>query len=173
MLAAERQIQRVLTGYAHALDRHDWEAVRRCFHEDAHDDHLDYKGGIDGLIAWLQDRHASLHHSVHHLGNVLIEVESEHRAASEAYCITLQRSAVDGQLRDLFVHSRYVDVHERRGEGPWKIARRKVVYGLSRSAPAGEGLELGAASAGNWLTAAFGPTDPVFDLPGFDWFSER
>ena len=27
MLATERQIQRVLTGYAHALDRHDWDAV--------------------------------------------------------------------------------------------------------------------------------------------------
>lgn len=161
LLLAEREIHRVLTTYTRGNDRHDWAAVRTCFHPDARDDHLDYKGDIDGLIEWLADRHASLEHSVHHLGNVHITFIDGRTANVESYVIVIQRTRQAGALADVTVCSRYLDRFERR-EDRWLIADRTVAYGLSRVDPVTGGLEEGAGAVQSWVTAAFGADDPLF-----------
>jgi hypothetical protein len=172
VLAAEREISRVLHTYARGADRHDWDAVRSCFHPDATDDHLDYQGDIEGLVAWLQERHAALESSVHQLGNVLIDVLTPTRAVSEAYCLTAQRSRADAGGNDLFVFSRYVDRFERREDGPWLIAARTVSMSMSRVEAHGTSFEDDADAAASWSRGTFGPDDPVYALLGARWHSD-
>ena len=51
--------------YARGIDRGDWDLVRSTYHPDADDDHVEYKGGIDGLIEWLDKRFAGIDNSMH------------------------------------------------------------------------------------------------------------
>jgi hypothetical protein len=71
-LIDREEIRDLMGHYARAVDRADWEGVRAVYHEDAHDDHGDYKGGVDGLIEFIRDRNGLLPQSVHFLGNCLI-----------------------------------------------------------------------------------------------------
>jgi 3-phenylpropionate/cinnamic acid dioxygenase small subunit len=171
VIAAEREISRALHRYARAADRHDWEAVLTCFHPDATDDHLDYKGDVPGLVEWLRDRHAPLISSVHQLGNVTIDVLAPDTAVSEAYCLTAQRGRTESGVRDLFVFSRYVDRFERRDGGPWLIAQRSVVISFSRVEEVQETFDDVSATPATWLTGAFGPEDPVYSQLGSRWHS--
>jgi len=173
LLAAEREIAAVLRRYARSADRHDWEGVRSCFHPDATDDHLDYKGDIDGLIAYLAERHVGLEQSVHQLGNMDIEVRSPTSAVSETYCLTAQRRILeDGRsAEDLFVFSRYIDVLERRDDGPWLIAERAVAMSFSRTEPVGQGFADPGARPEGWVMGMFGAADPVYAQLGARWHS--
>src|SRR5215210_6467344 len=56
-------IQDLMARYARSVDRRDWDAVRSTFHPDAHDDHGDYKGDVDGFITWVSERHAKISQS--------------------------------------------------------------------------------------------------------------
>ena len=45
-----REIEDCLLRYVRGVDRKNWELVRAAYHPDAHDDHGNYQGGIDGFI---------------------------------------------------------------------------------------------------------------------------
>ena len=173
LIGAEREISAVLRRYARSADRHDWEGVRSCFHPDATDDHLDYKGDIDGLIAYLAERHVGLEMSVHQLGNVDVEVRSAEDAVSETYCLTAQRrrGADGGPGEDLFVFSRYIDRFERRDSGPWLIAQRAVAMSFARTEAVGAGFADPGASPAGWLMGSFGADDPVYTQLGCIFYS--
>lgn len=143
--------------WCRAVDRKDWDLVRSVFHPDAYDDHGMYKGGIDGLIAWLEGRHPSIALSMHALCNLLIEFEGEDWALAESYVVAYQQylpaaeadratlvaalgedlGAREGPVT-VMMPARYLDEFERRG-GHWKISRRTTVfesrYVLSTGAP--------------------------------------
>ena len=44
------QIYEVVCRYARGVDRGDEAMVRSTYHVDAYDDHVDYRGDIDGFI---------------------------------------------------------------------------------------------------------------------------
>ena len=44
------EIEACLLRYTRGVDRKDWDLVRSAYHTDAHDNHGNYKGGIDGFI---------------------------------------------------------------------------------------------------------------------------
>src|SRR4051794_7435983 len=100
-LLAKQEIAEVLHRYAQAADRQDWQAVRACFHDDATDNHGPYSGNADGLVDWLRERHAALDHSLHFLGNMLIELDGD-RAHAETYCLTFQRLRPGAESPGLF-----------------------------------------------------------------------
>lgn len=136
------QIRHALQVYARGVDRREWGLVAQAYHIDAFDDHGGYKGGIPGLLEWLERRHASIEQSMHFLGNCLIDFVSDSEAVVETYCIVLQRYGEQArETITLWVGEqtlepgtrlmaelvcRYVDRFEQR-DGQWRIARRTVV----------------------------------------------
>ncbi len=128
-------IQDLMATYAQGVDRRDWAAVRNTFHPDASDDHGDYKGGVDGFIDWVSQRHAGIEQSMHFLGNCRIEFATETRAVVETYYFVRQRSPGDVLLGgdraagevDVEIFGRYIDIVEKR-DGAWRTARRTVAF---------------------------------------------
>ena len=139
-------IHESLCRYARGVDRGDWDQVRSTYHPDAFDEHGDYKGGIDGLIEWLDKRFAGVDNSMHLLGNCLIEFAGPDLALVETYFVSRRfmpaaghagAGPTDALAREAW--GRYVDRFERR-EGAWKVAHRTVVLEASSSS-----LALGGA----------------------------
>lgn len=169
----KEEIRDVLARYARGVDRRDWNAVRAAFHPDAHDDHGEYKGGVEGFIAWVSARHAAIEQSMHFLGNCLIEFPSLDAAVVETYYVAIQRigaeagdaprrllaqsgaKAVSGAIH-LEVFGRYIDRFERRG-GTWRIARRVVAFEAVRAEPSGE-----AGLSPAWVQALRSHEDAIY-----------
>lgn len=172
-LMAKGEISSVLNLYAHAVDRRDWAAVRSCYHDDAYDDHGPYKGGPDGLVEWISTRHEAIEQSMHFLGNIVIELESDH-AYAETYCLTFQRMRADAEppaafedappaegdaLPTIELGCRYLDRFERR-DGTWRIARRIVAFEWMRTGVRDEKSAIGA----DWSVATRDDNDPWYLL---------
>ena len=140
------QIEQTIRRWARAVDRRDWALVREVFHSDATDDHGMYKGGIDGLIEWLEVRHQCITMSMHVLGNIFIEFPDADSALCETYVVAYQRydappgedqSHIYAALGDdvdpadlpinAMMPARYVDAFEKRS-GAWRITQRTTVF---------------------------------------------
>jgi hypothetical protein len=162
-LADRLDIQEVLYCYARGVDRRDWDLVRSVYHVDAHDDHGNYKGNVDGFIENLKKRHAFIEQSMHVVTNCIIEFDGPDSAVVESYYITYQRllpgagqfrlnylsreTLLDDEAMQGQAIGRYVDRITRR-DGVWRIAERTVVFEVYRGQPTvpGGGLKP------NWVT---------------------
>ncbi len=131
------EIQDCMYRYARGVDRGDWETMRSAYHTDAYDDHVDFKGTVDELVAWLIERFEGVDNSMHFIGNCLIEYAGPDVAFVETYfnsrrvrkptaeeVAKLGLEPADGMTRQAW--GRYLDRFERR-DGAWKIAKRIVV----------------------------------------------
>lgn len=134
-------IQDALCRYARGVDRRDWDMVRSAFHEDATDQHGEYRGDTDGFIAWVSQRHARIDIAVHMLGNCLVEFLGDDAALVETYFLTMRPGqrldaieAAGGTDRTGANFGRYIDRFERRG-GAWKIANRQVIFDAKLTLP--------------------------------------
>jgi hypothetical protein len=129
-----QEIHDALCRYARGVDRGDWELVRSTYHADAEDDHVEFKGDVGALIAWLSRRFDGVDNSTHFLGNCLIEFEGSNRAFVETYFSSSRLIAdpatevepAGGGMRFRQSWGRYVDLFERR-DGTWRVADRRVV----------------------------------------------
>jgi len=153
-LADRVAIQDCLARYARGVDRGDWDLVRSAYHPDAWDAHGDYKGGIDGLIAWLEHRFAGVDNSMHLLGNCLIEFAGADHAFVETYFGSSRlRPPTDAeraglQAEDMLCREawgRYADRFERR-DGQWRVAHRVVVIERAFTTVALRGKRAGTAT---------------------------
>lgn len=165
-------IEELLYKYARGVDRKDWALVRSVYHPDAYDDHGNYKGDIDGFIASLQQRHATIEQSMHVITNCLIEFDGQDSAVMESYYMTAQRVLPEaGDARSNYpsrdtLHTddamqgqamgRYVD-HVTRKDGVWRIAKRIVVYEVYRGQP----TLPGAGLRPNWTISRRDGCDPI------------
>lgn len=147
-LADRAEIQESLCRYARGVDRGDWNLVRSTYHTDAYDQHGEYRGGIDGLIEWLDSRFAGVDNSMHFLGNCLIEFVGPDHAFVETYFVSrrlrpptdAERSTLqpgDQMCREAW--GRYADQFERRN-GEWRVAHRIVVLETSSTSVALGGM---------------------------------
>lgn len=134
-LLDKQAIYEALCIYARGVDRGDWELVRSTYHPDAQDDHVDFRGGVDELIGWLEERFRGVESSSHFLGNCHIEFAGRDRALVETYFVSSrlrtgagENSKMPGPDGAVCRQSwgRYVDLFERRG-GRWRVFSRKVV----------------------------------------------
>jgi hypothetical protein len=164
-LVARREIEDCLLRYARGVDRRDWDCVRTTYHADAQDWHGEFKGSVDGFIAWVDARHAAVPFSMHFLGNCLVEFIDDVTAAVETYFVAIQRREVapgGGEQpkpgTDIEVFGRYCDRFEQRG-GVWRVADRQVVYDSTRSQPSTNHLRKIVGAAGRR-----DGSDPVFGL---------
>jgi hypothetical protein len=167
-----REIEECLLRYVRGVDRKNWDLVRSAYHVDAHDDHGNYKGDIDGFIESLIRRHATIEQSMHVVGNLTIEFAGPDSALAELYFITHQRLSPEAgdarlpylrgasiradQAVETEVIGRYVD-HMTRRDGAWRIQRRTVVFEVSRGQPAPAGGGLSA----NWAVSRRDGNDPL------------
>jgi ketosteroid isomerase-like protein len=125
-VADELAVRAVLAGYCRGVDRRDWDLVRSCYHDDAHEDHGVYQGSAPGFVDWVRQRHEHVTQSLHVLGNVFVELRGDH-AFVESYALTFQEStSPDGVVTTSEGACRYVDRFERRA-GDWRIAARTMV----------------------------------------------
>lgn len=139
-LIAKDEIRDNLLRYSRGVDRRDWPAVRACYHDDATDWHGEFHGSADGFIEWVSVRHAQVPYSMHFIGNCLIDVLDDRTATAETYFVAMSRretTAADGSVSgtDIEVFGRYVDRFEKRADGIWRVADRKVVYDSTRTLP--------------------------------------
>lgn len=119
----EHAIRRVLLRYCRGIDRRDLELVRSCYWPEATDVHGPFSGTRDEFVAWVERllrRHTM---TMHHAGNMLVDVRSE-EAEAETYCVAYHSGDPAGDLRWNYVAGvRYVDRFEKRS-GEWRIADR-------------------------------------------------
>ena len=173
-LIDREEIRDVMARYARGVDRADWEGVRATYHDDAFDDHGDFKGSADGFIAFAKERTGDTPSSIHFLGNCLIEFAADDVAIVETYFVAFQTlgpeageaarkilsggSARPDQPIQTSMFGRYLDRMERRG-GPWKIARRVLVLEAIR-------VDTGAAPPlkPEWAQVRRDRDDPIYHL---------
>jgi hypothetical protein len=173
LLAARAEIQDVMFRWCRAVDRRDWDAVREVFHPDGYDNHGIFRGNVDGLIAWLTERHSTIQSSMHYSTNMLIEFVDADNALAETYSMAMQRypsagaktrQAITGgvdvgeQPFDMLMFGRYLDHYQRRN-GEWRIFRRTVVFDNSRMMPVPED---GAKLNDDWSISARDGSDPLW-----------
>lgn len=119
----EHAIRRVLLRYCRGIDRRDLELVRSCYWPEATDVHGPFSGARDEFVAWVERllrRHTM---TMHHAGNMLVDVRGE-EAEAETYCVAYHSGDPAGDLRWNYVAGvRYVDRFEKRS-GEWRIADR-------------------------------------------------
>ncbi|MGE0799109.1 MAG: nuclear transport factor 2 family protein [Lautropia sp.] len=130
-LLDKQAIWEVLLRYTRGLDRMDWALLASCYHPDAHHDHGMWQGPAAEFVQYCARHLATMDRTLHTVENALIVPSSAIQASSEAYCTALHRipstkSASGFANHTVFV--RYLDRFERRGDGPWRIARRTVVF---------------------------------------------
>lgn len=140
-LIDREEIRDVMARYARGVDRGDWDLVREVYHADAHDDHGDYKGDVEGFIAFARERTGGLLQAMHFLGNCLIEFADADTAIVETYFMTAHTLGPEGQKAygagdgsepmQLSSYGRYADRVERR-DGTWRIADRIVIFETNR-----------------------------------------
>ncbi|MFT4439203.1 nuclear transport factor 2 family protein [Caballeronia sp. 15715] len=103
---------------------------RQCaaFFTPTRDDHVFYRGGIDGLIEALTKRHEHIVFSMHHLGNVIIHFMGLESARVESYAVVTQHTAglLEKELAVTTTWCRYIDKFEQRG-GEWRVLHRTLV----------------------------------------------
>ena len=126
-LLARQEIADVILRYARGVDRMDWDLVRSCYHPDAYDDHGTFQGGVEAFVEMCGRFLPRFAVTQHFMGNMLIEVEDDLRAArAETYAVAYHRLELDdGSGKDDVFGIRYVDRFENRG-GDWLIAHRVV-----------------------------------------------
>lgn len=155
-IADRTSISDALCRYARGVDRGDWDILRSAYHPDGYDDHGEYKGGIDGLVEWLNQRFAGVDNSIHFLGNCLIEFAGPDLALVETYFASRRlRAPLAGEREDLGPRDqlcrqawgRYVDRFERR-HGEWRVAHRVVVVDAVFTSVAEGGVRSGPLTWG-------------------------
>lgn len=129
-LLDKEEIRQVMYTYAHGTDRCQPELIADAYHHDAWDDHGNFRGGRDLVVDTIVGRGAAAPVSMHHLGNVLIELLGD-TAHVETYFMAHQVQERDGRTYTRVRAGRYLDRFERR-DGRWRIAHRQVVDDWSR-----------------------------------------
>lgn len=159
------EIHDCLARYVRGVDRGDAELLRSAYHPDAYDDHVEYKGGVDGFIAWIEARFAPFENSMHNIGLSIIEFAGPDVACVETqYASRRLRKPTPQEAAHLGPHDmmmrqswgRYLDRFERR-DGAWRVARRVVVVDDRFASVA-----LGGARNTPSTWGYRGPADPMF-----------
>lgn len=116
-------IERVLRLYCRSIDRLDMELLRDCYWPEATDRHGAFIGTRDEFVTWVEPHLRRHTMTMHHLGNVLIDLDDD-RAVAESYGVAYHSGEPAGDIRGNYTAGfRYVDRFERR-DGEWRIAER-------------------------------------------------
>lgn len=133
--------------YCRGVDRCDEASLRASYWPDATDRHGAMADGpVETFISKCVEVFKTNPRNIHLVSNILIEFQSETRAAVETYFSAHQRA---GQTQ-VYLAGRYCDLFEKRGE-EWRVLDRVVVY---------DWVAPGEAPAEDEVTR-FGPRSPI------------
>ncbi|MEM9256079.1 MAG: nuclear transport factor 2 family protein [Pseudomonadota bacterium] len=119
-------IKELVHRYCRAVDRRDYETLRKLYHSDAVDDHGSFfKGLASEFIDQLPDIQAPMSILHHNVTTVNVELDGDY-AEGEVYVLAFHQVATDDQPLDLIIGGRYLDKYERR-QGQWKYGERAVL----------------------------------------------
>lgn len=158
------EIRQVMYAYARGVDRADQDLIAPTFHDDAYDDHGNFKGDKASTLAALKksSQVASTTASFHHIGNILIDLHGD-TAQVESYFLAVQRRENSGKAFTRTRAGRYLDQFRKR-DGHWRVIHRQVVDDWSRldevvavAAEVGPDNHLGRRD----------PQDPSYAMEGF------
>ena len=123
-LLDKQAISEVLMRYSRAMDRRDWALAKAVYWPDAVDDHINYRGDVDGFLdhagKFLVDMP-----TMHFLGNVLVDLESATGAFAETYYLAYHDVPGEACRQDMILWGRYLDSFEKR-DGQWRISARTL-----------------------------------------------
>lgn len=155
-LADREAIRDVLVRYCRASDRADAEMLRSIYWPDAHDEHLEFSGGVEAFISYCMPILQAMRHSMHMIGNILIVIK-DNQAEVETYFHGYHSIPQDGARHDVFAAGRYLDLFEKRGD-EWRILKRFVTVDWFREYP----------DTGDWEKGPFGMKATRGDLKPAD-----
>lgn len=121
-LLDKQAITEVLMRYCRGVDRRDQELLGGVYWPDAVDDHVVYAGDAAGFIDFALSALREMRTS-HMLANILIELEGQGCARSEAYYLVHHETPTTLGLHNFVVGGRFLDRFEKRAS-EWRIASR-------------------------------------------------
>jgi len=124
LLLDRQAIRDLVTRYACAVDRRDFDAVAACFTPDADTDYTFFEGPIGAVLEKIRAGVGGFAMTMHVLGNHLAEVHGD-EATSETYAVCYHRRPDTVEGADLVVAMRYLDDLVRTSDG-WRIRRRRA-----------------------------------------------
>lgn len=134
-LQAEPLIREVISRYAVAVDRPDYELLRSCYHPDARHQRGDFNGNVDETIRWIGSIRERVLHSWHLIGSPLIEIDGN-VALADTSCLAIQRvrAGSGDTLVDRVTPCRYVDRFVCVND-VWRIVHRVGRYEPAQELP--------------------------------------
>jgi 3-phenylpropionate/cinnamic acid dioxygenase small subunit len=127
-------IRTVLTRYARAVDRCEWDTVLTCFEPDALLDFGQVRGSPADFVQFARAGLESMTITQHILHQTHVDFDGDDAARSETYVSAFHRMPQDGGSVDLVAGARYLDRFVRSDDG-WRIAERVMVYDWTRLDP--------------------------------------
>ncbi len=119
-------IDDLLTRYATAVDRRDWDLWRSCFTADAIIDYTDaggIRGGVDEVARWLAEVMPLFAMTQHLVTNREVILEGDRATARCCFFNPLGVASGDGPMRLYFDGGYYHDQLVRTDDG-WRIVER-------------------------------------------------
>ena len=132
-LVDRQAIHDLVTRYACAVDRRDFEAVAACFTPDADTDYTFFKGPIGVVLEKIRAGVGGFAMTMHVLGNHFAEIHGD-EATSETYAVCYHRRPGAPEGVDLVVAMRYLDELVRTPDG-WRIRRRRATVEWQHGGP--------------------------------------
>lgn len=125
-------IRQAMYAYARGVDRGDRDLLEPAFHDDAEDDHGNFRGDKAAALAALKRsaENKATTASFHHLGNILIDLRGD-EADVESYFLATQRKEEDGKTYTRTRAGRYLD-HFVKRDDVWRVLKRRVIDDWSR-----------------------------------------
>jgi ketosteroid isomerase-like protein len=124
VLCDERDIERMLTRFARAMDDRDWRAVADILADEAQGDFG--TGRVRGSAAIIELLRKFLDNcgpTQHLLGNVIIDVDGD-IATSRAYIHDVHLNSKADPASRFYTLGDYTDTWERRPDGSWRLKER-------------------------------------------------
>jgi len=132
-LADRQAIRDLVTRYACAVDRRDFDGVAACFTPDAETDYTYFAGPIGDVLEKIRAGVSGFAMTMHVLGNHLAEVRGD-TATSETYAVCYHRRPGVPDRAQLVVAMRYLDELVRTSTG-WRIRRRRATVEWQQHEP--------------------------------------
>ena len=136
-LSDRAEINDVIVRYGWAIDTKDWALLDTCFTSSAE---LDYtstggeKGSYADLRRWLEKVLSPFAVTVHHIGNVSVELHGDRARARTYLWNPMGLRKADGELHWFTVSAHYVDELVRTDDG-WRIQKRVQERGVFIGGP--------------------------------------
>jgi hypothetical protein len=157
-LSDRAEILECMHRYTRGMDRLDRALVRSAFQDDAVDDHIGYRGPVEGFVDWAFEYHATQVRHQHYISNHTVEIDGD-EAHAETYYMFVGTERTEGVPLTVF-GGRYVDRLERR-EGRWAIVVRRCLVEWATSPTS----RLPVEGAGLGGTVARDGSDASYDRP--------